>query len=172
MFAAEIRKRRVEGMRPRRWHWHLDKVVVETNGERHYLWYAVDHKGEVLESYVTRNRDKQAAKQAALKSVRKSRKRFGHVEKVVADRLASYETARRELSIRDREQTAGWTNNRAENSYQPFRRRKRAMLHFRRMRSLQKFASAHASSFNHFNHGLLICVENWLWSREHRSQQK
>jgi transposase-like protein len=27
----------------------------------HYLWRAVDHEGEVLESYVTKTRDKQAA---------------------------------------------------------------------------------------------------------------
>ena len=43
-----------------------------------------------------------------------------------------------------------YTNNRAENSYLPFRRRERAMLRFRQMRSLQKFASVHASLHNHF----------------------
>jgi putative transposase len=47
--------------------------------------------------------------------------------------------------------TGPWLNNRAENSHQPFRRRERAMLRFRRMHSLQKFASAHASVHNHFN---------------------
>ena len=41
--------------------------------------------------------------------------------------------------------------NRAENSHLPFRRRERAMLRFRRMRSLQKFASVHSSSYNHFH---------------------
>ncbi len=43
------------------WHWHLDEVFVEINGERYYLWRAVDHEGEVLESYVTRRRDRKAA---------------------------------------------------------------------------------------------------------------
>lgn len=32
--------------------------VVKTNGEMHYLWRVVDHEGEVLESYVTKTRDK------------------------------------------------------------------------------------------------------------------
>jgi putative transposase len=41
-------------------------------------------------------------------------------------------------------------NNRAENSHLPFRRRERAMLRFRQMKSLQKFASVHASLHNHF----------------------
>ena len=39
----------------------------------------------------------------------------------------------------------------AENSHLPFRRRERAMQRFRRMRSLQMFASVHASVSNHFN---------------------
>jgi putative transposase len=49
-------------------------------------------------------------------------------------------------------ESARWRlNDCAENSHQPFRRRERAMLRFRRMRSLQKFASDHASVSNHFN---------------------
>ena len=43
-----------------------------------------------------------------------------------------------------------WLNNRAENSHLPFRRRERAMLRFRQMKSLQKFTSVHASISNHF----------------------
>ena len=44
-----------------------------------------------------------------------------------------------------------WLNNRAENSHQPFRRREGAMARFRDIKTLQKFASAHASLHNHFN---------------------
>jgi hypothetical protein len=44
-----------------------------------------------------------------------------------------------------------WLNNRAENSHQPFRRREGAMAHFRDIKTLQKFASVHASVHNHFN---------------------
>ncbi|TDI55779.1 MAG: DDE domain-containing protein, partial [Alphaproteobacteria bacterium] len=44
-----------------------------------------------------------------------------------------------------------WRNNRAENSHQPFRRRESAMAKFRDMKTLQKFATAHASIHNHFN---------------------
>lgn len=38
MFAAEIRKRRIEGMRSSRWRWHLDALFIKTNGEKHCLW--------------------------------------------------------------------------------------------------------------------------------------
>ena len=34
---------------------------MKTNGERHYLWRAVDHEGEVLESYVSKRQDRKAA---------------------------------------------------------------------------------------------------------------
>lgn len=147
MFAAEIRKRRVEGLRSSRWGWHLDEVFVKINGERHYLWRAVDHEGEVLESFVTKKRDKKAA----LKFLRKLLKRHGHAHEIVTDRLRSYGAALGDLGIRDRQETGRWMNNRAENSHLPFRRRERAMLRFRRMQTLQKFASVHASVCNHFN---------------------
>lgn len=37
------------------------EMFVKINGERHYLWRAVDREGEVLESFVTKKRDKKAA---------------------------------------------------------------------------------------------------------------
>ena len=135
------------GMRSSHWRWHLDEVFVKINGERHYLWRAVDHEGEVLESSVTKTRDKKSA----LKFLKKTLKRHGRPDEIVTDRLRSYGAALRDLGIGDRQETGRWANNRAENSHQPFRRRERAMLRFRRMRTLQKFASVHASVYNHFN---------------------
>src|SRR5271166_3941244 len=41
--------------------WHLDEVFVKVNGRLCYLWRAVDHEGEVLETVVTAKRDKAAA---------------------------------------------------------------------------------------------------------------
>ncbi len=146
-FAAEIRKRRIEGLRSSRWRWHLDEIFVKINGERHYLWRAVDHEGEVLESFVTKTRDKKAA----LKFLRKAMRKHGQPEIIVTDKLRSYGAALREIGADARQETGRWVNNRAENSHLPFRRRERAMHRFRRMRSLQKFASVHASVYNHFN---------------------
>ena len=86
-----------------------------------------------------------------MKFLKKTLKRHGPAEEFVTDCLRSYGAALRELCIRDREETGRWANNRAENSHLPFRRRERAMLRFRRIRTLQTFASVHASVFNHFN---------------------
>jgi putative transposase len=57
----------------------------------------------------------------------------------------------RDLGNLDRREMGRLLNNRVENSHLPLRRRERAMLRFRRMKSLQKFASVHASLHNHFN---------------------
>ena len=55
------------------------------------------------------------------------------------------------ISSADRQEKGRWNNNSAENSHLPFRRRERAMIRFRRMKTLQKFASVHAQVHNHFN---------------------
>ncbi|WP_408588171.1 IS6 family transposase [Novosphingobium sp.] len=148
MFAADIRRQRVSRMRGfRHWKWHLDEVYVKINGEMHYLWRAVDQEGEVLESYVTKKRDKAAA----LRFMRKALKRHGQAEAIVTDGLRSYPAAMKELGNEHRREVGRHANNRVENSHLPFRRRERAMQRFRQMRSLQKFASVHASIHNHFS---------------------
>ncbi len=147
-FASEIRRKRSQSMRHHsNWKWHLDEMFVKINSERHYLWRAVDHEGEVLESFVTKARDKKAA----LKFLKKSMRRYGRPRTIVTDRLRSYGAAMKEIGNAEQQETGRWLNNRAENSHLPFRRRERAMLRFRRLRSLQKFVSVHASILNLFN---------------------
>ncbi len=87
MFAGEIRSRRASYMRGfRQWRWHFDEMYVKINGEMHYLWRAVDHEGEVLESFATKARDKAAA----LAFMKKAMKRYGKPERIVTDGLRSY----------------------------------------------------------------------------------
>jgi len=133
---------------------------VKINGETHYLWRAVDHEGEVLETFVTKRHDRKSA----LKFLRKTMKRFGQPHVIVTDKLRSYGAAMKVIGNATRQGTGRWLNNRAENSHSlpgsglfenhekgPFRRRERAMLRFRRMRSLQKVVAVHDSVYNHFN---------------------
>ena len=146
--AADIRRKRVDRMRAHtHWRWHLDEVYVKINGVQHYLWRAVDQEGEVLESFVTKTRDKAAA----LKFIKKAMKRHGKARAITTDGLRSYKAAMNEIGNAEKQEVGRWANNRAENSHQPFRRRERAMLRFRRMKTLQKFASVQGSIHNHFN---------------------
>lgn len=101
----------------------------------------------MLESYFTKTRDKAAA----LGFMRKALKRHGSPKAITTDGLRSYGAATDELGCRDRQEIGCWANDRVENSHLPFRRRERAMLRFRQMKTLQKFASVHANVHNHFS---------------------
>jgi putative transposase len=66
---------------------------VKINGTQHYLWWALDHEGEVLESFVTKRRDKNAA----LKFLWKTMRRYGRAKANITDKLRSYGAAPKEL---------------------------------------------------------------------------
>ncbi len=109
LFAAEIRKKRVIRMCAHsNWQWHLDEVFVKINGKTHYLWRAVDHEGEVLETFVTMRRNHKAA----LKFLRKTMKRFGKPHVIVTDKLRSYCAAMKVIDNVDRQETVRWLDNR------------------------------------------------------------
>ena len=109
MFASEIRRRRIQQLRAfSRWKWHVDEVFVKVNGQRHYLWRAVDHEGEVLESVVTKRRNRRAA----LKMLRKLMRRYGQPEVLVTDRFPSYRAAHRDLGCGELQACGRWLNNR------------------------------------------------------------
>jgi putative transposase len=94
-------------------------MYVKLNSEMVYLWPAVDHEGEVLESYVTKTRDKSAA----LTFMKKAMKRHGRVEAITTDGLRSYKAAMNDLGCADKQEIGRWANNRVENSHLPLRRR-------------------------------------------------
>jgi putative transposase len=96
---------------------------------------------------VTKRRDRKAA----LKFFNQAMKRYGRPRAIVTDRLRSYGAAMRVVGNSGRQVCGRWLNNRAENSHQPFRRREGAMAKFRDIKTLQKFASTHASIHDHFN---------------------
>ena len=149
MFAAEIKKQFVQNHSYSRWRWHLDEVFVRINGEARYLWRAVDHEGEVLEEFVTKRGDREAA----LKFLKKTMKRYSGPENVVTDKIRSYNAVMKVIGNEARQETGRWLNIRAENSHQPFRRRVRAMAKFRGVKSLLKVVPAHAPIHNHVNQG-------------------
>ena len=148
MFAVEIKKNRAAERQPNtQWRWHLDEGFVWIGGQNYYRWRTIDHDGEVMESFVTKRRDRKAA----LRFLRKVIKRNGSPKVIVTDKVRSYRAAMKEIGVDNRQETGRWLNNRADNSHQPFRRRERAMAKFRSAKTLQKFSSIHASVHNHFN---------------------
>jgi putative transposase len=117
-------------------------------GDRMYLWRAVDHEGEVLDMLVQRRRDTRAA----LRLMRKLLRKQGFApELLVTDKLRSYASAFRRLRLTCPHEQGLRSNNRAENSHQPVRRRERKMQGFKSARSAQRFLNMHAAVHNTFN---------------------
>jgi putative transposase len=137
--------------------WHLDEVVVTTNGKPHWLWRAVDQDGFVLDALVKSRRDRRAAERLLRKLIRKQT-RAPHV--LVTDKLRSYGAACTDMGLAlDHRQHKG-LNNRAENSHQPTRRRERIMKRFKSARQVQRFVSIHdpiANLFHFPRHSLSAC---------------
>ena len=127
VFAGEIKRRHVDRRDWSNWRWHLDEVFVRVNGEIHYLWRAVDHEGEVLEAFATKQRDRKAA----VRFLKRTMKRYGQPKVIATDRFKSYRAAMNVIGNAAAQTCGRWLNNRAENSHQPFRRRERAMARFR-----------------------------------------
>jgi putative transposase len=128
--------------------WHSDEMEVSIQGKRMYLWRAVGSEGEILDMLVQPRRDKVAT----LRLVRKLLKKQGSAPNVlVTDRLPSYGCTRRDLDLSARHEQGLRKNNRAENSHQVVRRRKRKMQGFRSAGSAQRFLSSHSAVYNTFN---------------------
>jgi len=134
-YANQLRRRRAQpGDR-----WHLDEVFIRINGIAHYLWRAVDQRGNVLDVLVQPRRNAKAAK----RFFRKLLKGLQYVPRViVTDGLSSYQVAHREMVPSVQHRRSKYLNNRAENSHQPTRQRERAMKRFKSVRHARRFLSA------------------------------
>ena len=142
-YANELRRRRPQPGDK----WHLDEVFLSINGQRHYLWRAVDQDGTVLDILVQRLRDKYAAK----KFFRKLLKGCRYLPRVIiTDRLKSYGAAKREILPRVEHRQHRYLSNRAENSHQPTRQRERHMWGFKSPRHAQRFLAAYGPIAQHF----------------------
>ena len=144
MLAVAIKKRRLQHRSLSQWRSHLDEVFIRINCEMQYFWRAVDHEDEVLEVFATKRRDCRAA----LKFLKRTMKRYGRPRSIVTDRLWSYRSAMKAIGNAADQECGRWFNNRAEISHQPFRPRVRAMVKLTDVKTLQKFAAAHASFQN------------------------
>ncbi|WP_435860492.1 IS6 family transposase [Streptomyces prasinus] len=127
--------------------WHLDEVFPKINGERKYLWRAVDADGNVLDILVQNRRDKTAARRFFRTLLKKT---CSVPRVVVTDKLRSYGVAHREVMPSVEHRSHKGLNNRAENSHQPTRQRERAMKGFRSAGGAQQFLVAFNGISPHF----------------------
>ncbi len=151
--------------------WHLDELLVTIQGQRQYLWRAVDQDGDVLDILVQPRRDRRAAK----RFFRKLLKGQGsEPRRLVTDKLRSYGAAHRTVMPSVVHDTGRYANNRAEVSHQPTRQRERRMRRFKSVAQAQRFLSVHGVILNLFrvgrhllrpaNHRILRARSFLVWS--------
>src|SRR5471030_939924 len=127
--------------------WHLDEVVVTINGEKRYLWRAVDQEGYVLDEVVQIHRNTKAARRLLMRLLRKQGR---PPKRIITDKLGSYATAKRTVMPKIEHRSHNGLNNRAENSHVPIRKLERMMHGFRSWPGLQRFVSTFSALRNHF----------------------
>jgi putative transposase len=127
--------------------WHLDEVVISINGEKRYLWRAVDQEGYVLDEIVQIHRNTKAARHLLTRLLRKQ---GCPPKRIITDKLGSYGAAKRKVMPKVEHRQHKGLNNRAENSHVPVRKRERMMQGFRSWSGLQRFVSTFSAVRNHF----------------------
>ena len=151
--------------------WYLDEVFVTIQGQRQYLWRAVDQDGDVIDILIQPRRDRRAAKRffrTLLKGQRSEPRRL------VTDKLRSYSAAHRAVMPSVVHDTRRYANNRAEVSHQPTRQRERQMRRFKSAAQAQQFLPVHGVILNLFrvgrhllrsaNHRILRARSFLVWS--------
>ena len=153
--------------------WHLDELFVTIQGQRQYLWRAVDQDGDALDILVQPRRDQRAAKRFFRKLLKGQ---GGEPRRLVTDKLRSYGAAHRTVMPSVLHDTSRYANNRAEVSHQPTRQRERQMRRFKSAAQAQRFLSVHGVILNLFrvgrhllrpaNHRMLRARSFLVWSEE------
>ena len=91
--------------------WHLDELFVTIQGQRQYLWRAVDQDGDVIDILVQPRRDQRAAERFFRKLLKGQER---EPQRLVTDNLRSYEAALRSIMPSVQHNTERYANNRAK----------------------------------------------------------
>ncbi len=92
----------------------MDKVFVEINGARHYVWRAVNQGGQVVDIIMQKRRNATAAKRFLKRLLNRH---GGAPRKIVTDRLGSYRVAHRGMVPDTTHETAQYAKNLPELSH-------------------------------------------------------
>ncbi len=130
--------------------WYLDEVFITIQGDRHYLWRAVDQDGDTIDIFVQRKRNKKAA----ISFFRRLLKgQGGEPRWLVTDKLRSYGAAHRTIMPTVTHINHVYANNRAEVSHQPTRQQEYSMQGFTSTSQAQRFLTLHGLTQNLFRLG-------------------
>jgi putative transposase len=119
--------------------WHMDEVVITIRGKKHWLWRAIDARGDVLDTLVKTRRNAKAAK----RFFKRLEAQFGEPRVVITDKLRSYTRLIKTLAPDADHRAHKGLNNAIEVSHRPTRKREKITGGFKSHRQAQRFLSAH-----------------------------
>jgi|SRR5262249_23439196 len=123
------------------WRWPVDETLIKVNGQWMYLYRALDHEGNLLDTCLSETRDLAAAR-AFFRPARMISKRSPLP--VASDCHASYPGALRlEFGSTVTQCMTRYANNLLEQSHRAVKQRTRPMLGFKRFGSAARFCHAH-----------------------------
>ncbi len=129
---------------------YLEEVFITIQGQRQYLWRAVDQDGDTIDILVQRHRNQRAAERFFRRLLKGQ---GGEPRWLVTDKLKSYDAAHRTVMPTVEHINHVYANNRAEVSHEPTRQRERAMRRFRSSDQAQRFLTLHGLTQNLFRLG-------------------
>ncbi|MCX7561360.1 IS6 family transposase [Sulfitobacter sp. F26204] len=118
--------------------WHVDEVVITIRGKKHWLWHAIDARGDVLDILVQTRRNAKAARRLSQRLVA----RFGEPRVVITDKSRSYIKPIKMLAPHPDHRAHKGLNNAIEVSRRPTQKREKIMGRFKSHRQAQRFVSA------------------------------
>jgi len=130
--------------------WHIDEVFVTIQGQRQYLWRAVDQDGDVIDILVQRRRNQKAAERFFRRLLKSQ---GGEPRWLMTDKLRSYSAAHRTMMPTVNHLNHAYANNRAEVSHEPTRQRERHMRGLSSPTQAKRFLTLHGLTQNFFRLG-------------------
>ncbi len=120
--------------------WYLDETYVQVAGRWRYLYRAIDREGNLLDSMLSEQRDRAAARRLLRRLVEIT---MGKPLRLTTDQHPAYGKAIRWILGRKvRHRQSQYLNNRIEQDHRAIKQRYYPMLGFGRMESAQRFCSA------------------------------
>jgi len=129
---------------------HLDEVFITIQGERQYLWRAVDQDGDTIDILVQRRHNKKAAVRFFRCLIKGQ---GGEPRWLITDKLKSYDAAHRTMMPSVKHINTTDANNRGEVSHQPTRQQGYHMRGFSSSSQAQQFLTLHGLTQNLFRLG-------------------
>ena len=120
--------------------WYLDETYVKVGGRWCYLYRAIDHKGDLIDSMLSEHRDKHAARRFLKRLLEVAE---GRPRRITTDLHPAYRRAIRWIIGRKAwHRTTQYLNNYTEQSHRALKQRYYPMLGFGSFESASRFCTA------------------------------